>query len=207
MEFDPEHRRFGEFISQRRKQRGLSQAKLAEKIGKSTGAVSQFETAHRPPPKETCDAIAAALGLPPERLWLHAAWGRLEPDEREALLAYMRDKPARSRGLPMRDLSMALTSLEGGEAWSGLTVHLTALVRRLSEVQFFAGVARGPFDQSRPVMLGAEIAEALRLAVDLPDAVLAELISAIAGMARSAAAFKSSWPVPPHSTFFATRKK
>ena len=207
MDFDPEHQRFGSIISQRRQQQDLSQAALAKKIGKTAGYVGQLEGGSRPPTKAVCTKIATALGLPEERLWLHAAWGRVGSDERMALLAHLQRKPSSKPTIPTRELSMALTSLEGAEAWGGITVQLTKLIGRLSGIQFYAGMVRGPFGQSRPSMLGQELAEALRLAADLPDAVLAELIAAVAGMARSAAAFGSVWPTEPENTFFSRHRK
>ena len=80
------------FIKEWREYRGLSQERLAERIGKSPGLVSQIENYKGPYTQETLEAIAAALGCEaadllvrdprdPEGLW--TVWDALAAPERQ----------------------------------------------------------------------------------------------------------------------------
>jgi transcriptional regulator with XRE-family HTH domain len=80
------------FIKEWRTYRGLSQERLADRIGKSPGLISQIETRKGPYTQETLEAIADALlcepvdllirnPLDPEGIW--SLWDALEPPERQ----------------------------------------------------------------------------------------------------------------------------
>lgn len=59
----------GEKIAQFRKQRGLTQAKLAEKASISTSSVAMYETNRRQPDDATIVALATALEVPVQTLF------------------------------------------------------------------------------------------------------------------------------------------
>ncbi len=56
-----------------RKQAGLTQEKLAEKIGMSTAYIGDMEARERFPSAETIDKIALALGITPATLFSEKA--------------------------------------------------------------------------------------------------------------------------------------
>lgn len=53
----------GELVKHHRKLAGLTQAQLAERIGRQTGAVTRIETGEAAPSFETLSSLAAALGV------------------------------------------------------------------------------------------------------------------------------------------------
>lgn len=60
---DDMNKRSGSFIAQRRKQAGLTQLQLAEKIGVSDKAVSKWETGRGFPDVSVLEGLAEALGV------------------------------------------------------------------------------------------------------------------------------------------------
>jgi len=96
-------------IAQKRKERGISQAVLAAKIGKSAGAVGQFETAANKPSLETLERIAAVLETSVE--WL------LTGDDPEELIKAQtvneKHTLALIRKLPVAQQATAIAMLEG----------------------------------------------------------------------------------------------
>ena len=87
------------FIRQWREFRGLSQERLAERIGKSPGLLSQIENAKGPYTQETLEAIAAALGCEPvdllvrdpsdpEGIW--TVWEALAAPERHQAIEHLK---------------------------------------------------------------------------------------------------------------------
>lgn len=79
------------FIREWREYRGISQERLAERIGRTPGLVSQVENQKGPYTQETLEAIADALmcepvdllvrnPLDPEGIW--SIWDRVEPSQR-----------------------------------------------------------------------------------------------------------------------------
>ncbi|WP_062305875.1 helix-turn-helix domain-containing protein [Alicyclobacillus sendaiensis] len=63
----------GERIAQLRKERGLTQAKLAERAHLSTSAIAMYETNRRQPDERTLAQIAAALGVEMAQIAPHLA--------------------------------------------------------------------------------------------------------------------------------------
>lgn len=61
-------RRFGERMRQLRKQKGLSQEKLAFEIGMDLTSVNEIEMGHRSPKLITIYKIASALSMPMREL-------------------------------------------------------------------------------------------------------------------------------------------
>lgn len=59
---------FSQNLARIRKQRGLSQADLAEKAGLSRRMINHYETQAVQPPIDKIEAIAAALGIKPSQL-------------------------------------------------------------------------------------------------------------------------------------------
>lgn len=59
---------FSQNLSRIRKQRGLSQADLAERAGLSRRVINHYETHAVQPPIEKIEAIAKALGIKPSQL-------------------------------------------------------------------------------------------------------------------------------------------
>ena len=58
----------GERIKLRRKELGMSQSDLAEKVGISYAQIGRYETKDAQPPTKTLTAIADALGISPDYL-------------------------------------------------------------------------------------------------------------------------------------------
>ena len=58
----------GERIKQVRKQRGMSQSALAERVGLSYAQIGRYETKGTQPPAEALKKIADALGISPDFL-------------------------------------------------------------------------------------------------------------------------------------------
>ena len=96
-------------IAQKRNERGYTQAVLASKIGKSAGAVGQFETAANKPSLETLERIAAVLETTVE--WL------LTGDDPEELVRAQtvneKHTLALIRQLPVAQQATAIAMLEG----------------------------------------------------------------------------------------------
>lgn len=68
-------------------------AALGEVAGAESGRVAKWTNGKEPPPKrETCDNMAAAVGLDADELWASAAWARpkLHDDERRELVRQYR---------------------------------------------------------------------------------------------------------------------
>lgn len=87
------------FIRQWRKDRGLTQERLAARIGMSTGNLSNIETGKQPYGQDQLEAIAEALGCDvvdllirdpgnPEGIW--SLWDKAKPGEREQIVAHAR---------------------------------------------------------------------------------------------------------------------
>jgi transcriptional regulator with XRE-family HTH domain len=99
--------RFAARVRGIRRQRGLTQQQLAERIERSTNAVSALERGVSLPTFETLERLAEALNTP-VREFFDA--GGLDPDpKREALLAAM---ITAARALSVDDLAFALAILD-----------------------------------------------------------------------------------------------
>ena len=64
------HRKFGQRVRYLRKEKGLTQAKLAEKANLTNNYISNIETQHSIPSLETLVKICAALEVTPNDLLL-----------------------------------------------------------------------------------------------------------------------------------------
>lgn len=98
-----------------RRQRNISQQRLAELIDRSVDAVGQFERGVTYPSFETLERLAQALGVPVRDFFEED--GDTADPERAALLTQILDI---ARGLPAADLRVAVQQLEalrtrGGE--------------------------------------------------------------------------------------------
>ncbi|AEJ44553.1 helix-turn-helix domain-containing protein [Alicyclobacillus acidocaldarius] len=69
----------GERIAQLRKERGLTQAKLAERARLSTSAIAMYETNRRQPDERTLAQIAEALGVEMAQIAPHLAAAAVPP--------------------------------------------------------------------------------------------------------------------------------
>jgi len=83
------------FIRQWREHRGLSQARLGERIGKSEATISQIENGRQGYSQENLEAIAEALQTDPASLLMRdpsdsegiwSLWERAKPTERKQIL-------------------------------------------------------------------------------------------------------------------------
>lgn len=87
-------KRVGARIAQRRRLAGLSQARLAERIGVTTETISRIETGTTSPPLRRIESIAKALGVELHDL-LRAVDARAPEDAAvERLLRLVSKKPA-----------------------------------------------------------------------------------------------------------------
>ena len=59
--------RFGSFVAQLRKERGLTQKELAQRLFVTDSAVSKWERGEALPSRANRQALAALYGLPPPR--------------------------------------------------------------------------------------------------------------------------------------------
>ena len=71
----------GERIKAARKQRGMTQRELAQKVGISVNSLSRYETGERQPNIETLSKIAEALGVDPVEITYGKQEKEPEPQE------------------------------------------------------------------------------------------------------------------------------
>ena len=96
-------RDFGGYIREARKNRGLTQEELAERLGTSPTTVSNWEREEVGPDREQVNAIVVALGLSPEVLLSRMGY-RLTPPAasrlpRELLRLLLEMSPAQHQAL------------------------------------------------------------------------------------------------------------
>lgn len=106
-------KKFSEIIRERRKELGLTQREVAQRIGATAAYISILESNRElPPPRPTVEALAAALELDPEELWAAAL---AERKERFLLKAHGRSTLARSRRRARREpMEVELPEFEEG---------------------------------------------------------------------------------------------
>ena len=109
----PNRKKFSEIIRARRKELGLTQREVAQRIGATAAYISILESNRElPPPRPTVEALAAALELDPEELWAAAL---AERKERFLLKAHGRSTLARPRRRARREpVEVELPEFEEG---------------------------------------------------------------------------------------------
>ena len=81
---------FAALLTGLRKRAGLTQVDLADVVGLSRSNIVKWEGGSKPPRRDICDQLAAALRYAPEALWQVAAWERIGADERLVVDAELR---------------------------------------------------------------------------------------------------------------------
>ena len=100
--------RFAARVKEIRRRRGLTQAQLAERIGRSVNAISALERGVSLPNFETLERLADALGISVRDLFDVEGEGVSDP-KRERLLAAIN---ATSRSLRDNDLALAAAIID-----------------------------------------------------------------------------------------------
>lgn len=101
---------FGEFIRQRREQRGLTQRELAVRLGfKSIAHISDIESNKRSPGPDTLPKLAEALDVPIEELKNHDVRVPIQEakqlfEDRPEMVAAFRRVVDKARGMSADDL-------------------------------------------------------------------------------------------------------
>lgn len=90
-----------------RKRRGLTQETLAERVGRTTDAISQLERGLSLPSFETLERLAGVLEVPIRDFF--DAEGRADSPRRDALMASLVDL---ARNLSEKDLNVAVQVVE-----------------------------------------------------------------------------------------------
>jgi transcriptional regulator with XRE-family HTH domain len=99
----------GQRIRAAREQKGYTQAKLAAKIGKTPGAVTQYELGYNLPKIEVLERLAAELDVTTE--WLMT--GGVPEEEVKAQTTAERDALKLLRAIPIQYHEAALAMLKG----------------------------------------------------------------------------------------------
>jgi transcriptional regulator with XRE-family HTH domain len=98
----PKHRQFAAYIAARRKERGLSLAELAERVGTTKSNIHAWEAGDWLPKANLLEALARSLGVAYEELFARA--GYAHPEGLPAPAPYLR---AKFRHLPDEALAEA----------------------------------------------------------------------------------------------------
>lgn len=126
----------GERIAQLRKERGLTQAKLAERARLSTSAIAMYETNRRQPDERTLAQIAEALGVHVTQIAPHLKFA--PPDESEAVKP---SPPQDGRNVQTASVS---SERDGEQRESGDAPGVTQLVLTKDEARLILFVRMHP---------------------------------------------------------------
>lgn len=145
-----DRRRFGEFVTRKREELGLSQAALSSSVGISRPYLSQIEAGVRMPGDDVFQKLLAMLGAPMTEFITEVVGEAFQPDQQEAALRLVAPLQYLAERLPPDELREFLdmqASLEqmaadiaqlgdepiqvGPEGWANLNKEDRRLVQRM----------------------------------------------------------------------------